>query len=148
MSAAEKALAALEAAGKAATPRPWWIPASNVHRVLAGPEAAPTTLVVEHPREDAHFGSRRVSYEFDDTDDGTRSASDRLLIVAAVNLSAPLAAVARAAMAYRNAEAALDDSHRNTPDADRALLWSDRYVALAALFSALDALEAAAEGVV
>lgn len=106
MSAAEKALAALEAAGKAATERPW-----TVHGRYIGTRFH-KSYVGECRDENGNWS------------DTAKSRGDSALIAFAVNLSAPLAAVARAAMNYV----------KNRTNYD-------------ALESALDALEAAAEGV-
>lgn len=144
MSAAEKALAALEAAGKAAVPKPgkWrWSARPGSHTIDFGTHgweamtfarwgmngAQPVFLtkcdgthllepaskfLVPVPGEEHHKWAKRVVHPV------------AQLIENAVNLSAPLAAVARAAMNYV----------KNRTNYD-------------ALESALDALEAAAEGV-
>lgn len=120
MSAAEKALAALEAAGKAATPGPWtaetWVEQDGDGWVARGP-------------------LRRDENDDDREPDGPShllAQNDADLMALAVNLSAPLAAVARAAMAYRH----------------KYMHTAERCAGRDALFAALDALEAAAEGVV
>jgi hypothetical protein len=84
VSAAEKALAALEAAGKAATPRPW----SHMGRISQSAYPYDDVVSVEESRG------------WETTSNLNLKDEDADLICRAVNLSAPLAAVARAAMAH------------------------------------------------
>ena len=134
MSAAEKALAALEAAGKAATERPW-----TAHGRYIGTRFH-KSYVGECRDENGNWS------------DTAKSRGDSALIVAAVNLSSPLAAVARAAMAVRKAEDASDrltavyaaslSGYAACQEAAR-----DVHAARKQMRAAIDALEAAAEGV-
>lgn len=130
MSAAEKALAALEAAGKAATPRPW-------RRGMPACECA----------DDVADGETSVMLPGGECIVPHASDDNANLIFHSVNLSAPLAAVARAAMAWRKA-AYYVKAERETDS--RLGLWQAESLEAATrskLFAALDALEAAAEGV-
>ena len=136
MSAAEKAIAALEAAGKAATPGPWGHGEGVCGPYLDFQENDPEWEVNYNGRGPVWLG-------------GSVEEKDRSLIALAVNLSSPLAAVARAAMARRDAIAALrggvfnESNYRDLQTAKSRVEYCD-----AKLDAALDALEAAAEGVV
>lgn len=124
VSAAAKALAALEAAERQATQRQ--LATINLGYVAALREDGQHLYAATHPAFNA----------------------DVRYAVAAVNLASPLAAVARAAMAYRESM-----SFRRTKNSESDYVeWSravnDENLAQAELFAAIDALEAAAEGVV
>lgn len=108
MSAAAKALDALEAAGKAASPRPWSVSHRHASCTVNDDEECGLGLEIEGPPEATMRGQ-------------FSRAADARLIALAVNLAAPLAAVARAAMHY----------HATRTNYD-------------ALEAAIDALEAAA----
>lgn len=129
MSAAAKALDALEAAGKAAK-LPW----------IATDDPSDGCCWDAHVETEAK--DRRGMAEDSIADAATRAVAD--LIALAVNLSAPLAAVARAAMDWRKA-AYYVKAERNS--ASKQGLWQAKSMEAATrsnLFSALDALEAAA----
>jgi hypothetical protein len=130
VSAAEKAIAALEAAGKAAN-LPW--------------------IATDDPNDgccwEAHVETkakdRRGRAEDSIADAATRAVADHIAL--AVNLSAPLAAVARAAMAER---AAIRKELEGRPFGGPIDPFNGvQAKARRALDAALDALEAAAEGV-
>lgn len=127
MDAARKALEALEEAGKAATDRPWGHGDGCCGPFLDFQEASPEWDVNWNGRSALWLG-------------GTVDEKDRAFIVAAVNLSAPLAAVVRAAMDWREVY--------KTPCKERAKAHR-RYSAnladeRAKVFAALDAFNAAA----
>ena len=119
MSPAEKALAALEAAGKAATPGPL---------IQDG-------RFVEVDRDGDFISEHFAQHNITHGDPVAIGKANAKLHVLAVNLSSPLAAVARAAMAVRISTVA------------NGVVFAD-YECIGQLFAALDALEAAAEGVV
>ena len=128
MSAAAKALDALEAAGKAATPGPL-TNSGLIVRTEAGCQ-----LVAEH------FAQHNIVRG----DPVTIGRANAALHVAAVNISAPLAAVARAAMDWRKAAYYVK---AESESASKLGLWKAKSMEAATrsnLFSALDALEAAA----
>ena len=134
MSAAEKALAALEAAGKAATPRPW-----GHGEGVCGP----------YLDYQAHDPEWEVNHSGRDTVwlGGGVDESDRSFIPLAVNLSAPLAAVARAAMARPWKSGAICVMCGGIQAAFGGKIEHVDECQFGDLDAALDALEAAAEGV-
>ena len=135
MSAAEKALAALEAAGKAATPRPWSVTHRHASCTVNDDEQCGLGLEIEGPPEASMRGQFAL-------------AADASLIVAAVNLSAPLAAVARAAMARPWKSGAICVMCGGIQAAFGGKIEHVDECQFGDLDAALDALEAAAEGVV
>ena len=128
MSAAAKALDALEAAGKAATPGPL---------IQDG-------RFVEVDRDGDFISEHFAQHNIVRGDPVTIGRANAALHVAAVNLSAPLAAVARAAMDWRKAAYYVK---AESESASKLGLWKAKSMEAATrsnLFSALDALEAAA----
>ena len=130
MSAAEKAIAALEAAGKAATPRPWrrGMPACDCADDVADGE---TSVMLPG-------GECIVPHASDDNAN---------LIFHSVNLSSPLAAVARAAMARPWKSGAICVMCGGIQAAFGGKIEHVDECQFGDLDAALDALEAAAEGV-
>lgn len=133
-SASEKVLAALEAAGKAATPGPWAQWPNSKDCIYAKINGSKETLATFD--DDISVGTGDEDEDTADEMGHDAAKANASATVAAVNLASPLAAVARAAMAYH------EDGYLGADGMQHHTTY-----ACARLRAALDALEAAAEGV-
>lgn len=129
MTAAQKALDALEAANAERTQGVWF---------------AVDVTGRKEPNDGIWIGGTSAWAVYSNAKNRARHSRDAKATALSVNLAAPLAAVVRAAMEYRDADAAIHAPRKHNPRVELWTLQADRGIARNKLFAALDAFNAAA----